>query len=172
MQYLARRLHLPEKVQLEIDEYIPLHLVFGSEVPAQLFCRYLKDDCLLEIGFDPVGGRLCSIKVVQSGDVVRSVSLSDLLPDKLVDGLIGCNIELWLGNKLLDRQCGFDLVVDDSMICLKLSDETAIKVVKNENVFFGCSDNDLLWVLVSRLGRQNVLKIEQVVLSQQNHGFL
>lgn len=172
MRILEKELHPPEEVQLKVDDYVPVYLIFGDEVHGQLFCRYVTSVSLLEIGFSPKDKRLCSIKLVQSSGIIQSDGLNGFMPDNIIEGLVRCNIDAWSGKKLLDRKMGFSLIVGDSTLSLKLRDQPATKVVRNENVRFGCFDDDLVWILVSGINSSDMLKIVEVVNSQQDHGYL
>lgn len=172
MRILANKLHPSEKVSVEVNDYIPLYLVFGNEPERQIFYRQVSEFSLLEVGFSEGDGRLCSIKVTQTNGVVRSTCLTEFKLSGFIKGLICCDSDKWVSGKLLDNESLFDLCMDGADVCLRLQDGPVTQVFKNENVCFGCNGDELLCVLVSGLDASVLAKIEKVASSQTDHGFL
>ncbi|MDW6092464.1 hypothetical protein SBX64_07890 [Vibrio rhizosphaerae] len=172
MKFLNNKLYISKEVTLDVDDYVPLFLNFCDEANEQVFFRYVTDICLLEIGFNTVNGCLCSIKIVQSSEIVHCSMLEQLFLTNSVDGLIGCDLSLWKNKKILDCDYSFSLFIDGCSLIVKLSEFPADKIIRNKNIYFGCSNNDLCWIVVSKLSLSELNKVNEVISKQQNHVFL
>lgn len=162
-------------VHIEVDDYIPLHVMVGHELDRQLYYRYVGDEYLLEIGFNPTEGNLSSVKLVLVEDYSLTEHIQCNIPSHSIEGLPCCECNDWDGVDHIDSNERFIVSISMSQLLIRLGnkvDETAV-VYSNENIYIGCSSNKAVqWLFVDGLEESQARKIGNVISSQQEHGFL
>ncbi|MHB2138635.1 hypothetical protein ACX64L_11885 [Pseudomonas monsensis] len=146
---------------VEVDEYVPLTVRFGSGRDASpLYWRAGNGkDSLLEVGLSASTGKIISVTVVTIPSValqyyecqMKSCAFDVGVPLFCVDGW--ASRESYSNRFLDDFSVGFDLFVDADRACIVFDvQQEIVQLVRNGSVSFGVSSRDeLLSIEVSCL---------------------
>lgn len=146
---------------LEFGDYVPFKFLCSDmDTSPHLYWRTGDfDSTLLEIEIDRGSGQVLGGSLILPGSVSKDFPTLTH-PDESSSGSPVVLTDNWRDDRYLDDLSPFQVFIDSSRLLILLSGSEAAKTIVSGNVVFGVSSsNSLVWMLITSLIGEQLIKL-------------